>query len=63
MDYTDQAITYGLLMLPTFFALAVVGQGVQKIQRQDSGGKTVLGFGIMFLVFIGIAVVLFVTDF
>ena len=63
MDYTDQAITYALLILPTFFALAVVGQGMQKTQRQDKSGKTVLGFGIMFLLFIGIAVVLFITDF
>lgn len=49
MDYTDQAIIYALMILPTFFALAVVGQGIQKISKNDETGKVVLGFGVSFL--------------
>ncbi len=49
MDFTDQAIIYALMIIPTFFALTVVGQGVAKISRNDDSGKVVLVFGLSFL--------------
>jgi hypothetical protein len=52
MDYTTAALTYGLLLLPAMFSLAVMGQGVYKIQKGDESGKIIFGFGVFFLLLI-----------
>lgn len=52
MNYTNAALTYGLLMVPCFFACAVIGQGIYKLKKQDQSGKGVLAFGIAFLLII-----------
>lgn len=60
MDFSGAGVTYLLLIIPTIFALAVVGQGVYKVSRQENDGKLVLGFGITFLVVIFLAYVFFI---
>lgn len=52
MDYTNAAITYGLLMLPSCFALAVLAQGVNKIRKGEKGAKAILIFGIFLLLLV-----------
>lgn len=52
MDSTNAAVTYGLLLLPALFSLAVVGQGVYKIQKGEESGKIIVGFGLLFLLLI-----------
>ncbi len=60
MDLTGPGITYILLMIPTLFALAVTGQGIYKISKEEQGGKIVLGFGIVCLALIGGAYFFFI---
>lgn len=52
MDYSGAGITYVLLIIPTLFAVAVVGQGAVKVSRDEKDGKLILGLGVGFLVLI-----------
>ena len=52
MNYTNAALSYGLLLIPTIFAVVVMSQGVYKITKKDESGKTILGMGIFFLILI-----------
>lgn len=60
MDFSGVGVTYLLLIIPTMFALAVVGQGVVKVSRQENDGKLTLGFGITFLAVIAAAYIFFI---
>ncbi|MBI5620664.1 hypothetical protein HY949_02725 [Candidatus Gottesmanbacteria bacterium] len=50
MNLSGPGITYLLMVIPTLFALVVVGQGIYKISKEDSDGGLVLTFGIIFLI-------------
>lgn len=52
MDFSGPGITYLLLVIPTLFALVVVGQGVYKISREEEDGKMIAAFGLILLVVI-----------
>lgn len=52
MNLSGPGITYLLLIIPTLFALVVVGQGVYKISREEEDGKMIAGFGLILLVVI-----------
>ena len=52
MDYSGAAITYVLLIIPTLFAFAVIGQGIYKINHQEHDGKWICAFGLALLVII-----------
>ena len=54
------ALTYALLIIPTLFAVAVVSQGIYKATKGEKDGTTVMGFGIVFLLLIGVAYWLFI---
>ena len=60
MNLAGPGITYLLLVIPTMFALAVVGQGFLKVSRKEPDGKIALGFGIVCLGLIGAAYILFI---
>ena len=45
-------ITYSFLIIPSFFALMVVIQGVEKITKHETEGYVALGFGIVFFALI-----------
>ena len=60
MDLTGPAVSYIILVIPTLTALAVTGQGVYKLVRQEEGGKVVFGFGLGFLGLIATAYFLFI---
>lgn len=52
MNLSNVGITYLLLLIPTLFALVVLGQGLYKISRDEADGKLISGFGATFLVLI-----------
>lgn len=52
MNLSGPGITYLLMVIPTLFALVVVGQGAYKISHEESDGGIVLAFGIVFLTII-----------
>ncbi len=60
MDFSGAGITYLLLIIPSFFALAVVGQGAVKVSRDEKDGKLILGLGIAFFVLIILAYFFFI---
>ncbi len=60
MNLSGPGITYLLLIIPTLFALVVVGQGVYKINREEDDGKMIAGFGVILLVVIVLAYVFFI---
>lgn len=60
MDLTGPGITYLLMVIPTLFALVVVGQGVQKISKEESDGGVVLTFGIAFFIIVVAAYFFFI---
>lgn len=49
MNLSGPGITYLLMIIPTLFALVVVGQGAYKISKEESDGGIILIFGIIFL--------------
>lgn len=52
MNLSGPGITYLLMVIPTLFALIVVGQGVYKISKEESDGGVILTFGIIFLLIV-----------
>lgn len=60
MDASTQVIIYTLLVIPTFFALTVMIQGLVKLAKGDSDGGVATGFGIFLLILIIAAYFLFI---
>lgn len=60
MDFSRPEISYIFLVIPAFFALAVVGQGFTKIARGEEDGPVALGFGTFLLILIGVAYWMFI---
>ena len=60
MNFTDSAITYALLIIPTLFALTVIVQGVSKSAKQEPDGAVAIGFGIFLLLLIVAAYILYI---
>ena len=53
MNLSGPGTTYILLVIPTIFALSVVGQGLTKLANGERDGYVALGFGLVFLGAIG----------
>jgi len=60
MNLSGPGITYLLMVIPTFFAVVVVGQGIYKITKGEQDGGVVLTFGIIFLALIAAAYFFFI---
>lgn len=60
MDLSRPEISYVLLVIPTLFALTVVGQGIGKMAKQEADGPVAMGLGIILLGLIGVAYWLFI---
>ena len=60
MNLQGPGLTYIFLVIPTLFALAVVGQGFMKISRREPDGKVAFSFGIVCLGLVAAAYVLFI---
>ena len=53
MSATDPQFLYMILVLPSLFGLTLVGDGLNKIMHEESGGMVSVVFG---LIFIGVVV-------
>lgn len=60
MNLSGPGITYLLMVIPTLFALVVVGQGIYKIAKEESDGGLILTFGIIFLLVVVAAYFFFI---
>lgn len=60
MNLSGPGITYLLMVIPTLFALVVVGQGIYKISKEESDGGLILTFGIIFLLVVVAAYFFFI---
>ncbi len=60
MDFSGAGLTYALLIIPTLFAFAVMGQGLYKLSKHDDSGKIITGFGVIFFVLIVAAYFFFI---
>ncbi len=49
-----------MLIIPTFFALTVLGQGFTKLAKAEKDAPVALGFGLFLLVLIAAAYFLFI---
>lgn len=59
MNFNQTAVTYILLILPGLFTLTVFVQGITKLKRHDRDGWTAIAFGVIFLVLIVLACLVF----
>ena len=53
MDVSSPEIAYAMLLIPAFFALTVIAQGIVKIFREEPDGTVALSFGIFLILLIG----------
>jgi hypothetical protein len=53
-------VTYAFLIIPSFFAVVVLIQGINKTLQGNKEGYVALGFGIFFLILIATAYFLFI---
>ncbi|OGM21686.1 hypothetical protein A2714_05285 [Candidatus Woesebacteria bacterium RIFCSPHIGHO2_01_FULL_38_9] len=53
MSPTDPQFLYMILVLPSLFGLTLVGDGLNKIMHEETGGIISIVFG---LIFIGVVV-------
>ena len=53
MNFGSPAVSYIFLVIPAFFAITVLLQGLSKLSRQEEDGPIATGFGIFLLVLIG----------
>lgn len=49
MSPNDPQFLYMILVLPSLFGLTLVGEGINKILHEESGGLLSLVFGILFI--------------
>jgi len=61
MDYTEAALSYGLLLIPLAFAAVMLGQGIVKIKKKEQDGKIMVCIGVVFLVSIPLLYALIVN--
>lgn len=49
MNATDPQILYMILVLPTLFGLTLVGEGLNKVLKNETAGWLSILFGILFI--------------
>lgn len=49
MTPTDPQFLYMILVLPSLFGLTLVGDGLNKVIHEDSGGLISIVFGLIFI--------------
>lgn len=50
MNPNDPQFLYMILILPTLFGLTLVGEGLNKILKDENAGWTSLIFGVLFII-------------
>ncbi len=49
MSSSDPQFLYMILVLPSLFGLTLVGDGLNKIMHEESGGIISIAFGLIFI--------------
>ncbi len=49
MNAKDPQILYMILIVPSLFGLTLVGEGINKIVHEESGGIVSIIFGFLFI--------------
>jgi len=49
MSTTDPQFLYMILILPSLFGLTLVGDGLNKVVHEESGGMISIVFGLIFI--------------
>lgn len=52
MNATDPQFLYMMLVLPSLFGLTLVGDGLNKMIHEESGGFVSMLFGFIFIVLV-----------
>lgn len=63
MKPTEPQFIYMILVLPTLFGLTLVGEGLNKVIRDEKAGWISIFFGILFILVVVFFFVFFVTNF
>jgi len=61
MSSTDPQFLYMILVLPSLFGLTLVGDGLNKMMHEDTGGFLSIVFGLVFIAVVIFAYVFFST--
>jgi uncharacterized YccA/Bax inhibitor family protein len=59
MSATDPQFLYMILVLPSLFGLTLVGDGLNKIMHEESGGIISIVFGLIFIAVVVFAYLFF----
>ncbi len=59
MNTSEPQFLYMILILPTLFGLTLVGEGLNKILRDEKVGWTSIVFGILFIIVVVFAYMFF----
>ena len=49
MSSTDPQFLYMILILPSLFGLTLIGDGLNKMMHEESGGMISVVFGLIFI--------------
>ncbi len=59
MSVTDPQFLYMILVLPSLFGLTLVGDGLNKLAHEETGGIVSMIFGVIFIVVVIFAYLFF----
>lgn len=59
MNTSEPQFLYMILILPTLFGLTLVGEGLNKILKDEKAGWTSIVFGILFIIVVVFAYMFF----
>jgi len=61
MSSNDPQFLYMILVLPSLFGLTLVGDGLNKLMHEESGGIISIMFGLIFIGVVVFAYIFFTT--
>jgi hypothetical protein len=59
MNPNDPQFLYMILILPSLFGLTLVGEGLNKVLKEEKAGWTSIIFGILFIIVVVFAYLFF----
>ena len=62
MSPTDPQFLYTIMILPSLFGLTLIGEGLNKIFREEWSGLISIVFGIVFIGFVVMVYIFFTTN-
>jgi len=60
---TEPQFIYMILVLPTLFGLTLVGEGLNKVLKDEKAGWISIVFGILFILVVIFFFIFFITNF